>query len=474
MSNLGLLTLPNEILLIIFSHFEDPYPLYPLSTTCRRLHFLALPIYGVRTGVLKLSDSMTESYNIMVGPEETTALAALQTSLFLDTVDNLNCTFSNPHSQIRDLGRFYRLCSILTSIDSTNLRFRPPSFDDYHGPIQEIYYFDSIIHALNMVLEKSCTTLTVGAVPSDKPGSRRRARAARGAPSGGVLTSSISLSTAALRQRKLSEFGIHSDILVSPHCRAWTVEVLNSFPITSLSIDAYSVPTDVWDNVLTQTEIPTLSDLSIADCRVAPARMHAFLSRHPSVTTLHFGMVFVPSLQERLPPDHLPRLRVLSAPAAQVAYLLQALEHTAALRTVRVHSHMTRLDLIFTDTSLRSVESRLAPVALSLVLPVPANLPHLAVDLDLEFGDETALKYVSTLEFVFEDVNVAFFKLSDYLSITKWFAPFPGLKTVALVGFNDSYNIALVLEAIGLRANVEVLGVNGFKYDLMSSGQLDR
>ncbi|KAJ7461826.1 hypothetical protein B0H11DRAFT_2312438 [Mycena galericulata] len=423
--DVDLLSLPNEILLVIFSHFADPYPLYPLSTLCRRLHFLALPIYLSRTG---------EFCNITVGAEETHTLAALQTSLFLSTI-------------LAD----FTACVL-------NLREK---------------YFNDVVRALNVVLEKSCTTLTVDdARPSDTtPVSRvsRRTRGVHQSPTVGLLTSSISLSPFALRQRKLSTFKIHSDILLSPHCRAWTLDVLNSFPLTYLSIDTPFVSSDVWDPLLSQTEIPTLSDLCILKCRIKPARLHAFLTRHPGVTTLLLGDVFVPSYQERLPQGHLPQLSTLSATAAQVAYLLQALDHTAALRTVRVLTHMTRLDLIFTDTSLRSVASRLAPVALSLVLPVPLNLPRVAVELNLDFGDDTALKYVSALEFVFEGVNVAFFKLSDYLSVTKWFAPFLGLKTVALSRFDDGYNTALMLEAIQMRApQVERLIVNGAVHDLTS------
>ncbi|KAJ7634700.1 hypothetical protein FB45DRAFT_472309 [Roridomyces roridus] len=462
-----LTSLPNEILLVVFSHLEDPYPLYPLSTLCRRLHFLALPIYLSRTGVLR-SDSPppTDSYNVIIGAEETHVLAALQTSLFLSKLKNISCSFSNLQSQLKDLRRFQRFCSMLESIETVNLQFSRPSFDEYDDRIHEMYFYDTLIQIFNVVLEKSCTSLTVDAVLSDTMRVSKRHRATGRSSTVGLLSTSRPLSSAAIRKRKLSVFKIHCDILLSPHCRGWTLDVLNTFPLSTVSIHVQSVPTDVWDLLLSQTEIPTLSDLSM-DCRVKPVHMHAFLARHPSVTGLHLSNIPTPSLQERLPPGHLPRLKTLSATAAQVAYLLHALENTDALQNIRVLSHMTRLDLIFADASLRSVATRLEAVSLCLVLPLPSNLPRMPVDLNLIFSDEAALHHVSTLEFVFEETNNAFFRLSDYVSVTAWFAPFPGVRTVVLVGFNASYNIALMLEAVRTRApTIETLVVDGVVHNI--------
>ncbi|KAJ7640803.1 hypothetical protein DFH06DRAFT_622844 [Mycena polygramma] len=467
----SLLSLPNEILLVVFSHLKDPYPLYPLSTLCRRLHFLALPIYLSRTGVCQCDSASTSSCNISIGADETPTLAALQTSLFLGAVQNLTCTISIPWSQNRDLTRLHRLCSaVLNSIDSTTLRFGPPPHEDYFD--LQVTYYDRVVQVLNAVLEKSCTTLTVDNVLGDSTPavSRISRRAARGSSKASAMngfTSSNSLSSAASRQKTLSTFRLHSEILFSPHCVPWTIDALNSFPITCLSLDVPNVHTDVLDALFAVTEIPTLCDLSILNCRIKPSRMHLFLSRHPSITRLHLGSVFVPSLDERLPPDHLPQLRELAAPGAQVSYLLQAMDHTDSLRSLRVLTHMTRLDLQFTESSLHTVVSRLAPVSLTLVLPVPSNLPRHMVDLDLHFGDDTALSRVSALEFVFAEENIAFSKLADYVSIARWCHPFPELTTVELSGFNGAYDSALVLQAVKTHApHVETMLINGVEHNL--------
>ncbi|KAF7344484.1 F-box domain-containing protein [Mycena sanguinolenta] len=467
---LNLLTLPNELLLVVFSHLQNPYPLYQLSTLCRRLHFLALPIYLSRTGVCQYNSESAESCDISISAENTDTLAALQTSLFLRTVQNLCCTFSNPQ-QFQDLARFRSVCSILSSIETTILQFSPPSYDDYF----EASYCNAVVQVLNAVVEKSCRDLTVDVVPDDSIArmarmSRKRAlasnhpRGLRDYMTTGV--SSIPLSPVAFRQKTLSTFRLHSQLLFSPHCRAWTIDVLNSFPLTFVSFNVPTVPTDALEALFMVTEIPTLRDLAVLDCRIKPAQLHLFLSRHPRITRLHLGSVFVPSLEERLPPDHLPNLRELSAPAAQVAYLLQAMQRTAALRSVRVLSYLTRLDLIFTDVSLRTVTSRLASVSLTLVFNVPSNLPRFVVDLDVQFHEDSALRFVTALEFVFEADNVEFSKLSDYVSLTKWCEPFPALKTVTLSGFTSNYSTSFVLEAFGAHSFVETLLVNGVAYDL--------
>ncbi|KAJ7691751.1 hypothetical protein B0H17DRAFT_1330971 [Mycena rosella] len=417
---MSLLSLPNEVLLVVFCHLDDPYPLFPLSTLCRRLHFLCLPVYLLRRGVY--DDS---SCNISIAAEQVDALPALQTSLFLGTVQSLFCTFSNPYSQNKDLARFHRVCCMLTSIRKAQLRFTPPS-DDYPGGTQEEEaYFTQVVDILNKVLEKSCTTLTVDTPLGATPATSSRKRGlqhglARGTRQPAILTSSISLSPGALRRRSLSTFRIHSETLFAPHCRAWTLDVLNSFPLTSLSIHAPSVPTAALDALLSQTEIPTLSDLALVHCRITPARLHLFLALHPSITTLHL--------------DNLLSPRTLSATPAQLAYLLHAMPPPPALRTVRIHSHMTHVDLRLADASLRPAAPRLVPRQ------------------SRSRSSSPALRAVSTLEFVFADADAGEARgFAVYAAIAKWAAPFPGLQTVELVGSSAGADTARILAAFQAR-----------------------
>ncbi|KAK7039586.1 F-box domain-containing protein [Favolaschia claudopus] len=461
MSNLSLLSMPDEILLVIFSHLLDPYPLYPLSTLCRRLHHIALPLYLSRTGVYtepcpESETCHTSESSISIAGDKTYTLAALQIALFLRDVplQNLSCTFSDSQSQVIDFARFRRLCSMLGRIQTAHFQLQVQTYA-YSGGQQATYY-DDVVHVLNAVLEKSCVDLTVDVAHDLTLGPARLSRRGRGGDptrkTHEFQTLAVpALSSSAFRLKTLKTFRMHSEILFSPHCRAWTIDVLNSFPIVSLSIDAPSVPTDALDALLLVTEIPTLRDLALLRCRVKPSGLHLFLSRHPGITRLHLGHIFVPSLQERLPPDHLPQLRDLTAPAPQISYLLQAMDQTTSLRTVRVLSHMTRLDLSFIDASLQPVVSRLESVYITLVLPVPPQLPRFGTDLELLSSDDCLLAFVKTLEFVFAPENVTFTKLSDYLCLTAWCELFPNLKCVELSGFDSTYSTQLALEALHKR-----------------------
>ncbi|KAJ7066430.1 hypothetical protein C8F01DRAFT_1123226 [Mycena amicta] len=451
----GFLSLPNELLLDVFSHFEDPYPLYPLSTLCRRLHFLALPLYLTRTGVYETLPDPA-SCNISVGAEQTGTLAALQTSLFLGAAKNLSCTFCTPTSRFQDIARFYRLCSILTSAQSTILFFSVGTFDNYSDSILWRYAFD-VVRALNMLLEKSCGDLTVatfaGASSTFRGRVSRRHIVNTPGPSTAAVTSSASLSPAALRRKSLSKFQLHSEVLFYPHLRAWTIDVLNSFPLTSLSIVMPNVQADVLGAVLSDTEIPTLRDLTIRECRLKPSHLHLFLARHPHITHLHLEKLVVPSLQERLPRNALQSLEVLAAEPTQVAYLLHALDGLPTnLQSIRLLSHMTTVDLQATNTSLRHVASRLAQgPSITLVLPVPDNLPRVAPDTGLCFDDtDSALHFVSRLELLFRECTtpIPLPKLTDY--VAKWSAPFPLLRVVELAELrkNDRYEVADIVEAV--------------------------
>ncbi|KAJ7691787.1 hypothetical protein B0H17DRAFT_1200902 [Mycena rosella] len=266
----------------------------------------------------------------------------------------------------------------------------------------------------------------------------------------------LRLSIAARDHGTLSTFRIHSEILFAPHCRAWTLDVLNSFPLTTLSISGRGVPTDVLDTLLSQTEIPTLSDLSLVKCEITRSGLHRFLARHPSITSLHFDdlpeSVFVPDVSVLLwgpLPDFLPRLATLSAAAPKVACILHAMPHTAALRTVRVHSAMDKFDILIADISLIGFAPRLAPpIALSLVLPVPDVLRSIP-DLDRAFSTNSTLQTtVSTLEFVFGDSAAR--ALATYVALAR-LAAFPMLRTIELVG-GDGADTARILAAFQARA----------------------
>ncbi|KAJ6612662.1 hypothetical protein B0H10DRAFT_2051397 [Mycena sp. CBHHK59/15] len=450
--SLELLSLPNEILLAIFSHFGDPYPLYALSTLCRRLHFLALPLYLSRRGVY---DCSPEACNISIRPGNTDVLAALQTALFIGAVQNLSCFFPHPE---KDFDRFRRLSAIVDSIDSAKLYLFPTE-----GPSEK--YFNSFIEVLNAVLERSCGTLMIHDVASSVLNVRKSRGRAR--PPLSVSGAKPGLSPAALGNRSLSTFNLHSELLLETPCRSWTLDVLNSFPLTHISIEAPSVPADTWDTLLSTTEIPTLLHLSVGHCRIKPAQLHLFLSRHPSITTLYLSQkVFVPSPQERLPPNCLPRLTTLSASAPQVAHLLQSADQLPAIHSIDVLGNLSRGDLTSMNASLRSVTSRLAHTDLSLALIVDFGFEPWTSASPLDIEDDSVFMHVNELKLRCQLIAPFNVRL-----IVHWLVLFPALTTLELENFRHStFPVASLLSAVKQTAtSVEKLVMDGVEHDVNST-----
>ncbi|KAF7318967.1 F-box domain-containing protein [Mycena chlorophos] len=462
----GLLSLPNELLLDIFAYFDDPYPLFPLSSLCRRLHFIALPLYLERTGVYEaLSPALC---NISIRAEQTGVLAALQTALFLGKAHNLTCTFTHPQSRFSDIARYRRLVSILDGVRVATLVFDPSTFDEYSEGLRWRYGLD-VVHALNTVLEKSCTELTFG-TPNAVPGSRvsRRHRINGNVRSVKQPQSSASLSPGALQKRLLTALHLHSEIPFCPQLRTWTTAVLHSFPLSTLSIWMPNAETELLGTIFSEIELPTLRHLTVRQTRLKPASLHFFLGRHPQLTHLHLEKLFVPSPQERLPPTALQSLVSLTAEPIHTAYLLHVLDPLpSSFASIRLLGHLTTVDVQAADAALHHVRSRIAQLArITLTLPVPDmhGLPTAAPDTGLCLEEtESALYFVSHLEFSFGDCTtpIPLFKLLDY--VAKWSAAFPLLRVVELaqLGNQDKYSEDDVVQGLRKCLEVETLVLNG-------------
>ncbi|KAJ6621940.1 hypothetical protein B0H10DRAFT_2187755 [Mycena sp. CBHHK59/15] len=89
----GFLDLPSEILAIILENPNFPdNTLYSLALLCRRLHFIALPIYFSRNGM----DYQSKSVVIAMRADGRDMLAALHTALFVSSMEKITCIFPHP------------------------------------------------------------------------------------------------------------------------------------------------------------------------------------------------------------------------------------------------------------------------------------------------------------------------------------------------------------------------------------------
>ena len=147
-----LVYLPDEILENIIDRVESE-SLVQLSMTCRRLHFLALPIVFARANIHD-----TRSFYLHNPPAH--VLRALRLALFVENVETIGISFSTHDDRILPYAReLHRLISLLPSMKRFYLNFSysylmPPTLPD---PAWQ----REVIRLLNLIINKSCTLLSV-------------------------------------------------------------------------------------------------------------------------------------------------------------------------------------------------------------------------------------------------------------------------------------------------------------------------
>ncbi|KAJ7812050.1 hypothetical protein B0H13DRAFT_2145285 [Mycena leptocephala] len=125
----------------------------------------------------------------------------------------------------------------------------------------------------------------------------------------------------------LMTLDIHSSFLFHANPYRWTLHLLNTSPLASLSLDNIDLMTFDWALTLPALTIPTLASLTIGSRRIAIAvpDLHLFLARHPSIHTLDLSFYigvgdFFPSATTCV----LPRLEVIHAWPEYLLYFFSA------------------------------------------------------------------------------------------------------------------------------------------------------
>ncbi|KAJ7931076.1 hypothetical protein B0H13DRAFT_1960239, partial [Mycena leptocephala] len=125
----------------------------------------------------------------------------------------------------------------------------------------------------------------------------------------------------------LKTLSIHSSFLLHANLYRWTLHLLNTSPLTSLSLDNIDLVPFDWALALPALTIPTLTSLTIGSRRIAIAvpDLHLFLARHPSIHTLDLSFYigvgdFFPSATTCV----LPRLEVIRARPEYLLYFFSA------------------------------------------------------------------------------------------------------------------------------------------------------
>ena len=344
----GILDLPNEIIIFILEDLEDD-DLFSLALLSRQLHHLALPIYLSRNGI----SSRPSSQFLLFDDRYNSILKALNTALFRPSLNSLLCTLpchKRPDGLFRQILMINRLVGKVT-LHEANITFdkvnplvpakeesvMSRSFGDIEDPdyglAQEFGRELSIM--MELILASGCRSFTISHSGTYSPSSNETKAA--------ILANFHGLQFVKKKVTKLLQpfsfmfpriypttpnplktFNLHSPIAIHPQLCRWTINTLNNSNLTSLSISQNrSTKSSVWSLVLPCITIPSLSRLSIDMCSIKTGDLFKFLSRHPTIQNLFLGRnILSPNPSQTLVKNALKHVSQLTAHPKWLVHLL--------------------------------------------------------------------------------------------------------------------------------------------------------
>ncbi|KAF7361398.1 hypothetical protein MSAN_01172900 [Mycena sanguinolenta] len=498
-----LLSLPNEVLIIIFENPKFPVDyLAILAVLCRRLHFLALPIYFARYGM----PSPTKSAVVHLAHDGQDMLAALNMALFINSMEDITCIFPHPSCTsvlplLPHLRRFRKFVSRFPSVNRVTLQLDARnSMCNATGDDKALRAWSSSLEALlNCLVEKRCTEVTVkyggyltrSYTLSIGPSKRvrrivkaiRRLLLPRAAMEGkdwefqrsrdqGRARALASVPAKVSRSSTLTSLHIQSAVLVMPPCLNWTLSALRHCPITSLSLFQISLEKEIWSAALSliARAAPNITDLSLSELdSISDVEILRFCSRLTRLTFLKIGANEEgQGTPTKCTKGRVPQFRNLTsliAPADFVQYFMRPRSCLPMLVSLRI-LFLGKADICAIIEQLRNIcelmaERTLTPT-LSLSLSLYSNITAGLEDLStLSDGAKKCLSHVASL------ILDVFASNPD--DIARWVHIFPAVQHVSLTvkpSVTGAYKDRLVQALSKDRGCLRTIVVNGMKHVL--------
>ncbi|KAJ6581825.1 hypothetical protein B0H19DRAFT_1251989 [Mycena capillaripes] len=497
-SGVGLLRLPNEVLLQIFEQLDsDDQGIFAISTSCRRLHFLALPIYLAGYGIY----DAPALEDLALSPDQLDVLGALRTALFIPSLKHISCSFSlntaRPTYSTRNMDNFFRHLKCLAgfllnlqSVDEVTLDFKDLNFWAIGESLSVLEAWASAISTLlDAIVEKQCKKLkVVGGMfmvhpsqfqPKRKPSPRAAGNRWSVVHDVGRRIGSAFVGRADLPQilepgkprSSLRTFNIHSRVLLLHPCFNWTMAALRaSHSLISLSIMRVDIPERSWDDILSNIHAPSLEILCLdLDCKIKAEAFDQFLARHPLISTLTLGRDL--TLEGETSKDCLRSLINLTS-SPTYARSIMADKRAPAVRNVRllvkVASHLVfKAESI--NRTLAPCHTRLEHVHLTLVVSVDyvsshwtGFFPDEAIAAPPKKRALDSLRYARALEMVSKCPSDAFEALA-----LRWLPSFPALESISFTGclsggLDELSFVRRVKEAC---PEIQLVTLDGITYD---------
>jgi hypothetical protein len=465
----GILDLPNEIIIFILEDLEDD-ELFSLALLSRQLHHLALPIYLSRNGI----SSRPNSQLLLFDDRSNSILKALNTALFRPSINSLLCTLpyhKRPDDLFRQILMIYRLVGKVTlqeasiNFDEVNSakeetvmsRFFEDIEDPDHGLVQ--YFGRELAVMMELILASGCHSFTISHSGTYSPPSNETTAAILAnfhglqsikkkvkkllQPFSSVFPSLYPTATNALKT-----FNLHSPIAIHPHLCRWTINTLNNSNLTSLSISQNrSTKSSVWSLVLPCITIPSLSHLSIDLCSIKTGDLFKFLRRHPLIQNLFLGRnILSPNPSQTLIKNALKHVSQLTAHPKWLVHLLTPQDCFPSLSCIRILwriQNKQHFSFVMLNGLLEPIARRLGSIEeLHLVLsfgsissdwmvPSSRTSPSSIMDLrDDGSSNSPPLTCVTHLEL---HIGTYSLPLAVTTRLPKWLAEFPVLASFKMM-----------------------------------------
>ncbi|TFK73408.1 hypothetical protein BDN72DRAFT_201137 [Pluteus cervinus] len=517
-----LLNLPENVLRLILQNVAQtsPIQLYVLAILAKRLNTLALPLFLARLGVSeprRLVNLTLQPTSRRTPSSRLDALSGLRIALYVTSVDQIHCTFDFRDSAhdaffqaIRRLGGFL---SRLTTVSAIHLEICGgiQTFELHRDANTQLRWDAAFQQLSDTVTRKPGSRLVVtnagyltrswvSSPTVSNSGSRRSAASrfdfpirrllggekqvyeaadARLAPPSPVARELHSLTQR--RPRSLSQpcaprvlltsVTIDSQALLSQNLD-WTLALLRSNTLASLSMSNVQLPGLMWSSILPQiaAAAPFLTHLDIADSNVFPKDLLSFLSKLPLLENLKIDRslrLFAPASHPYPKLSHLSRL---SAPPEYVAILLSVRGGLPHLRDLEiVVQNLSYVAAPHTAEAFQTIFNRLKESSPS-VSPSPSTspLPNV-VSFTQHFHHSQQLIHTLNVYVGSSSVQANFMKSIDSaLSLgADWQRRMRSFTHVVLDGFpldeaaRDSSVWAALPRWLGIMPEVEVVEIYG-------------
>lgn len=446
----SLRSLSTELLLLIFEHLSLP-ALLALSKTSRSFHYLALPIYLSRHGIMN-----PEPRALVLENRAVRALPGLEAALFITSLDYFSYKFvlrwegegSDFVRSVQQLHRFvYKLTEVKSvALDLGNIDSR---WLDGLAIVNSAKWQPDFLRLLDTILDRKCTSLTVTHgyfLPSSslKVSSTYRTRVGDSVSAvTSFLGSSLSVGHKVPVRAEpplhadLQMLCVHSNLLLSHPVYDWTMQTINRSSITSLSLRFPGWSSGDWAIVLSSIAVPSLKSFTAETIDIALVDLLKFLSRHPSIQSLNLHPYFNYSSPQKLPRRSkklfLPQLASLSGNPKNIKTILSRFHSLPRLHaitlTLPLHQRVFRIaDFEKLSMEIGRVVQGITPTVLALRFSVPYDISR--EEAIREQYASTQLPSVTTIAFS-TDGHFAFSKWTLPLLPT-WLTSFKSLQNVSL------------------------------------------